>query len=104
MGLLRRVNNSDDKPWGWLFWCMGCRDTHHIPVEGKGGWGFNGDEAKPTFTPSILNYEVKKQDGTVYSPRCHIFVTNGEIVFLGDCGHDHAGKTVAMVDVPDVEW
>lgn len=29
-------------------------------------------------------------------PRCHSFIRDGQIQFLGDCGHALAGKTVAL--------
>lgn len=31
--------------------------------------------------------------------RCHLFVTNGQIIYCGDCPHDLAGKTVDMLPV-----
>jgi hypothetical protein len=46
----------------------------------------------PTFTPSIL---CNKDAPEV---RCHSFVVNGRIQFLGDCFHFLKGQTV---DLPE---
>ena len=100
--ILKRIYvHGNREPWGYSFYCPGCRDVHPIPVESPGGWSFNGSESAPTFSPSLLNYEVKLEDGKVHSPRCHLFVTDGKILYCTDCGHDHAGKTVPMVDIPE---
>ena len=65
-------------------------------VSGPGPcWGYNGNAELPTFTPSVL-VRYNWSDG----PRvCHSFVTDGRILFLGDCKHKLAGQTV---DLP--EW
>lgn len=77
------------------FTCPGCKTWHIILVTGDGAWGFNGDEDRPTFTPSILvNGDPAYLNPGV--PRCHSFVTDGQIQFLGDCTHDLAGKTVPL--------
>jgi len=74
---------------------------------------------RPTFTPSILvqwteftekgnaDYEAWVASGCPTSPneklrfescdrRCHSFVTDGQIQFLGDCTHALAGQTVPL--------
>lgn len=97
MSPLNRITNSDGGHYGYAFWCPGCKDTHAIPtVPHPKGWTFNGNEERPTFGPSILVHEVKRQDGTVFSPRCHSFVEDGRIRYLGDCGHALAGQTVDL--------
>lgn len=53
-------------------------------------WTWNGDKEKPTVRASIL---VRGQF------RCHSFVTDGKIQFLGDCTHELKGQTV---DLPNV--
>lgn len=73
-----------------LFRCPGCDDNHQIrtPV-----WTWNGSIELPTFTPSVLvNY------GIVHGieRRCHSFVTDGRIQYLGDCTHALAGQTVDL--------
>lgn len=78
------------------FWCPGCEEAHCIRVEGETAWGYNGNEAAPTFTPSIL---VNRDSFNPGQPVCHSFVTDGRIQFLSDCTHTLAGQTV---DIP--EW
>jgi hypothetical protein len=67
-----------------LFHCPGCECAHGP----DGGWTFNGDMARPTFSPSIL---VRTE-----TSRCHSFVKDGQIEFLPDCTHALAGKTVPL--------
>ena len=55
-------------------------------------WQFNGNFDSPTFSPSMLIYN----DG--YHKKEHFFVTDGKIIYLSDCDHDLAGKTIDMVD------
>jgi hypothetical protein len=121
--LLRNVERGS-----YAFWCPGCRCGHVFFVEkgsymhcsgchgwwypgdpeshydrpGKtctrpgatGGhrWTFNGNMQSPTFAPSLLYPSGK---------RCHLFLRNGRIEFLPDCGHDFAGKTVPLEPFPE---
>ncbi len=92
-----RVERYEHYGEAYGFDCPGCGYLHIIPVTGDGGWGFNRDLARPTFTPSILvryDFEDQKPLGI-----CHSFVRNGQIEFLNDCTHFLAGKTV---DLPEV--
>ena len=73
----------------YMFWCWGCDEYHGINV-GPNGWKFNGDTQKPTLTPSLLVEPNKPED------RCHLFVTNGQIRYCGDCHHDLRGQTLDM--------
>jgi hypothetical protein len=75
-----------------VFFCPGCETDHTIPVGGDEPckWSYNGNPEAPTFTPSILAHE------TAVTPRCHSYVTNGDIKFLGDCSHKLAGQTVPL--------
>lgn len=77
-----------------IFWCPGCKSYHGVWTEkpnSRGGkWSFNGDFIRPTFQPSILVHEGER------TPRCHSYVTDGQIQFLDDCGHALAGKTVRI--------
>jgi hypothetical protein len=102
------------------FWCPGCESMHAVDVN-PGGWGFNGNYDKPTFTPSVLvtsghyvpswaeemrkdpNRDCyctfkKKHPGitTFECFRCHSFVTDGQIQFLADSTHPLKGKTVQL--------
>lgn len=81
---------SGDPKVTHLFWCPGCKCSHHVGP----GWTFDGNVERPTVTPSIL---VQTRDA-VGAKRCHLFVRDGSLVFLGDCTHELAGQTVPMVE------
>jgi hypothetical protein len=110
---------SDDQV---AFDCPGCGEVHVLPVGPSGDgqqrpiWGFNGDFARPTFTPSVLatnghhmqghtkpdcwcNYESRTGKPAPFKCGvCHSFVIDGQIQFLGDCTHALAGQTVPLPD------
>jgi hypothetical protein len=120
------LHGATDGPDGRLlsFRCPGCGDVHQIYVHRQPGqagpvWGWNGDEVRPTFTPSILatsghycthfnpgercwcsaNAEEVAAGREPFSYdcyRCHSYVTDGRIQFLGDCSHHLAGQTVDL--------
>lgn len=81
-----------------LLWrCAGCQDIHAIhahshgePIDNEPSWRWNGSMTAPTFEPSIL-----KAPGA--GPRCHSFVRDGVVQFLGDSDHALAGQSVRMV-------
>jgi hypothetical protein len=101
--IVKHVVTSDGSHYGYRFHCPGCDEEHIITtLPYPGGWTFNGDEACPTFSPSIHVYPSARWDGTrrVETPRCHSFVTGGRIEFLGDCTHALAGKTVPLPEIP----
>lgn len=80
------------------FWCPGCKMAHGIYTEPhqKPIWTFNNNFEKPTFKPSLLitwGGDIKK--------KCHSYITDGKIQFLGDCTHDLKGKTVEIPDWED---
>lgn len=84
-------------PWGsfYRFSCPGCKHDHVYTVRTDGKevcWSFNGDLDHPTFSPSLLN--------TTETTRCHLFLTDGKLQFLGDCTHHLAGQTV---DLPYID-
>lgn len=96
----------------WVFFCPGCGHRHAYHTknpEGRPVWQFNGNVESPTFTPSLLNRwgthadpNWKPEPGhTNHSGTCHLYVTNGQIQYLGDCTHDLAGQTVPMQEVPE---
>lgn len=80
-----------------LFWCPGCDSPHAPVIEGASPWIWNGDRERPTLQPSIL-----VTDGA--GSRCHTFVTDGQIQFLGDCTHALAGQTVPIPDWQKPDW
>jgi hypothetical protein len=118
MSRVKAITDSSGAHWGYRFKCPGCASD---PFYGKTGfsdhmiatapgvqsngatWGFNGNEERPTFTPSILVHShgyLTDEGGVRQSPRCHSFVTDGRIQFLGDSTHALAGQTV---DLPEIE-
>lgn len=109
MSLLRHVTNTEGGHYGYTFFCPGCSDSHTIPTKPhERGWDFDGNDAAPTFAPSILIDETKAgpnaslvPPGTVLNPRCHSFVRGGKIQFLSDCGHGLAGQTVPLPEIAD---
>ena len=91
------------------FKCPGCGSMHVINTDAtdRPAWGFNGNYDAPTFTPSILAWRDANPDAIdgfeeYRKPyRCHSFVTDGNIQFLGDCTHALAGQTVPLEPVLD---
>lgn len=89
----------DGRPDGRVhfFWCVACAQRHIFNTDRPPGvrpcWAYNGDPERPTFSPS-LNYPDK-------TPRCHLFLRDGRVEYCGDCGHEYAGKTVNLPDIPD---
>jgi hypothetical protein len=115
--ILRKVDHKPgDGNADYMFICPGCKCGHGIWTEkanSMGGvWTFNGNMAKPTFSPSLLirhplwtppvtaeNFEQWKQapwPQTQVENVCHSFIRDGMIQFLPDCTHALAGKTVPM--------
>jgi hypothetical protein len=97
------LNKGDGTLDGYVVFCPGCKSGHLFRTEtlddgGKAApvWGFNGNLAFPTFTPSRLVNRDRPES------RCHSFVRNGKIQFLVDSFHELAGR---IVDLPDIsEW
>lgn len=77
--------------------CPGCGRAHVIDTP---RWVFNGDYERPTFQPSV-NVSLDAEDG-IPAYRCHSFITDGRIQFLGDCTHALAGQTVELPEWEDV--
>jgi hypothetical protein len=79
----------------YAFHCPGCGYDHAVTVNGRmnsqnATWGWNGSMDKPTFTPSINCNKDEPEH------RCHSFVRDGKIQFLGDCFHALKGQTVQL--------
>jgi len=102
---VHRIVQSDGvTTYGYHFQCPGCEEIHTVRVGDKHGWTFNGDLERPTFHPSVLCWR-NMFTGRTTPPeyiRCHSFVLDGMIRFLGDCTHKLAGQTVPLGDLP--EW
>lgn len=90
--LLRVVEGqgAEEKGMGWMMFCPACKCGHLFDHR----WTFNGDQEKPTFRASMLSYP----EGREGKGRCHSYVTDGQIQFLGDCTHPLAGQTVELPD------
>ena len=86
----------------WWFWCPGCQMPHafrtkrsqHPSERDAPTWTFDGNEAAPTFSPSLL---ADLGEGR----RCHLFLRAGQLQFLGDCTHALAGQTVPLPEYPE---
>lgn len=78
----------------FFFYCPGCECHHSFSSR----WTFNGSREKPTVTPSLL---VNAGRECPDHPRCHLFLTDGIIKFLGDCSHALAGQSVPL---EEFEW
>jgi Family of unknown function (DUF6527) len=84
------------------FHCPGCGHGHTYTVKQDGsGWSFNGDMDKPTFTPSLKNTLYHQNGNKRVEKACHLFVTDGYIIFCDDCSHEFAGQRVEMKDLPN---
>ena len=81
----------------WLFWCPACKRGHGIPTP---QWGFDGKVESPTFTPSLRLSVTRTETGQT-STVCHLNVTDGKIVYHGDCPHELAGQTILMEPLPE---
>lgn len=91
------------------FKCPACGHNHIVSIGPKSFWNirwqFNGDFEKPTIHPSVLVTCDIPEDAVIEPNirRCHSFIRDGKIQFLGDCTHDLAGKTVELPDYPEQE-
>ncbi len=89
-------------PLQYWFHCPGCKHDHAFTVGERRSpddprWTFNGSMDKPSFQPSLLCNKDYPDS------RCHSFVTDGNIQFLGDCWHALAGQTVELPDWKDAQ-
>ncbi len=86
----------DGRDGAYVFWCPGCICGHQIDSR----WTVTGTPEKPTVRASVLHHGPKGGDGMNKAIRCHLFITDGQIKFLSDCGHALAGKKVPMEPLP----
>jgi len=85
------LNDSSGKLDSYGFYCPGCKCHHSFAIKGKVKWAFNGDLKRPTFSPSLVIWRTRRPER-----KCHLFVKNGMIEYLGDCFHSYAGRTIKM--------
>lgn len=96
------LSDTNGKYAGEIVECPACGYGHFfrtVPHDNLPVWSFNGDRDRPTFSPSML-VNATMHDRDPKNIRCHSFVRNGRIEFLGDCSHAMAGQTV---ELPEVE-
>ncbi len=119
MSVFKTTSNGKTALW----FCPGCRSTHAINLSGNGPlWTWNNDVERPTVSPSVLVRGIRQDMSTEelieydhaaeklsseelladprFGLRCHVFINDGQIQFLGDCTHDHANKTVPVPEWP----
>jgi hypothetical protein len=82
-------------PGRYVFFCPGCSANHVIdttPSKKRAYHTLSGTLAHPTIRASVMSNPYLTAD----KPRCHSFITNGEIEYLDDSTHALAGKTVSL--------
>lgn len=100
MAVIEDFGQTDPNDPEFIFWCPGCKCEHWFKTTGdRPRWTWNGNRELPTISPSIVNSIKMTIGGT--KTRCHLFIRDGQIQYLGDCAHHLAGKTVSMVPIPD---
>lgn len=90
------LHSIADEPGCFLFWCPGCCCAHQVDQR----WTVEGTAERPTIHGSVLVRGPPGGDGTKLPIQCHLFVEDGNLRFLSDCGHALAGKTVPMEPFP----
>lgn len=101
MSAVARINRYESGEAHLAFWCAGCKMRHAVRVRAAGDvvdstcWKWNGDLLNPTITPSI-KVEWWMTDPKRQPKICHSFVTDGDIRYLSDCTHEHAGETFRL--------
>jgi hypothetical protein len=88
-------------PEGFMHWCPACMEPHRIWTTAKNRngatWSFNNDMEAPSFDPSVnISWGT---DGR----RCHYHLTAGKLIYLTDCTHHLAGKTIPLPDFPKAQ-
>lgn len=96
--LIKRVQLGGDLQPAWRHWCPGCKMNHVIYIDPRSQpnghcWTFDGNEAAPTFSPSIN-----------IVGRCHYHVRAGHLDYCSDSAHHLAGvQGVPMVDLHSLQ-
>lgn len=83
---LMRIDPANRCRWHW---CPACELEHPLPDS----WTFNGNELKPTFSPSFLQRFGRDR-------LCHYIITDGRIAYCSDSKHELAGQTIDMPPLP----
>lgn len=98
---------EEDCGESYWFWCAGCNTCHRFTTKlykgqhprGNPMWTFNGNEEKPSFTPSLVYPGWKNTEGK-WVGRCHLVLTDGVIKYYSDCHHELADQTVPLEGLP----
>lgn len=95
--VVERMSSEGETEVLLCFHCPGCKYGHSFRIKGPSGpvWDWNGSMEKPTFSPSLLVWRDSNEK------RCHSFVRDGQIQFLGDCWHELKNQTVPLPPVED---
>ena len=93
MAKVRRAeeHEGDSGHKKYAFQCPACGKEHVI----NDTWEYNNDPSNPTISPSILATGYHREYGGK-DYRCHSYVKNGSIEFLGDCTHNLKNQTVEL--------
>lgn len=108
------VNINTEADLTYVFVCPACGNCHRIRARGSNPiWAITGvAENMPTASPSLMvrgtmpitdAEQAKIMCGEPFEPvpyRCHSYIKDGKIQYLGDCTHKFAGQTV---DIPDFD-
>lgn len=106
MNPIARVSNVKDGNVEYqAIWivCPGCKEwggsgLHMLPVSDTQGkrpqWGYDGNLAAPTLSPSIMT-------GRDTDQQCHSYFQGGVWVFLDDCTHSLVGQRVPAPPLED---
>ncbi len=96
MARVRKIPMSETK-WQYHFQCPGCDEEHAFNDE---VWVWNQNYDQPTLSPSFLIHGarfIEDSDKTELF-RCHSFIKDGKIQFLGDCTHKLKNQTVDLIE------
>ena len=101
--IVRVVNDHGVTYPNLMFVCPGCSEfggsgLHMLPVntdKKSPAWDWDGNLEAPTVNPSILTNKDREEF------RCHSFLRNGVLEFLGDCAHSLKNQHVPLPDLPD---
>lgn len=74
----------------FIIYCPACKKEHAF----NKSWGFNNDFDKPTVDSSLLVNGYDEELCVDF--RCHSFIKEGTIIYLGDCTHDMKGERIPL--------
>lgn len=84
----------------WFHWCPACEQMHPLPDS----WKFNGNEHRPTWSPSFrqtyVHWPKGAPIGSGVNRVCHYIITDGLIQFCPDSWHGRS-DIVAMSPIPE---